>query len=631
MSIAAASLMASEGLLDTPGAVHDTLQTVTVVADKGVVVSRKDIVTIQKGEEISGIINNIPGLSLSDYGSAAGLKTVSLRGLGAARTSIYIDGVRVGNGQSGQADLSFIDHSNFSSMTVDYAQNSISFNTARPTFEAGKRFNAGVRFFGGSFGTYSPSARAEYMITDRLSTSANLSWYGTKGDFPYQDADGKTVRRENNDLEQWRAGLDFFGLLKDGDWHVKAYFNDAKRGTPGSTTWLDNESRQNDRNGFVQLRLNNSFSPLYDLNITAKAAFDNLDYVYSYGKYIYNQNEFQLNTSHIFHINDWWMVSVAAGVQWDGLDSSYDDEEYYSASRISMQGAVSSSFDFKRLDMNMALLYNGWFDDGNAAENAAVTNRNCFSPSMDLRLKILDGLDVLGFARRAYRTPTFNDLYYPGMGSTNLKPEDSWLTDIGVEYTRQIADSYGIMAKLDGFHYSLTNKITSMPDPNDPTGWTWLMYNIGKVHDNGLDTSVTLGKTKGDFKFNLTARYSFQSAIDKTPDGTNCSKQIPYVARHTAAAIAVLDYKGWKANLNYNIRSGRNDTSGEMPAWNTLDITFSKDFDIRIAGLTVFLKGSNIFNERYEILRYYPVPGISFTGGIELCTAVPSSSFLRFH
>ncbi len=609
--------MVSEGLSEAPGAVHDTLQTVTVVADKGVVVSRKDIVTIQKGEEISGIINNIPGLSLSDYGSAAGLKAVSLRGLGAANTSIYIDGVRVGNVQNGQADLGFIDHAKFSSMTVDYAQNSISFDTKRPTFEAGKRFNAGARFIGGSFGTSNPSARAEYMITDRLSASANLSWYGTKGDFPYQDADGKTARRENNDLGQWRAGLDFFGLLKNGDWHAKAYFNDSQRGTPGSITYPDSGSRQNNRNGFVQLRLNNSFSPLYDLNITAKAASDKLDYVYSYGKYIYNQREAQMNTSHIFHINDRWMVSAAAGIQWNGLDSMYDDEEYYSASRTSLQGAVSSSFDFKRLDINIALLYNGWFDDGNAAENAVTAKRNCFSPSMDFRMNISEGFDVVGFARRAFRVPTFNDLYYPGMGSTDLKPEDSWLTDIGMEYIRQFTDSYIVTVRLDGFHYSLTNKITSMPDPNDPTGWTWLMYNIGKVHDNGFDASVTFKKTKGDFKFNLTARYSYQSAIDKTPDGAGYGKQIPYVARHTAAAIANLDYKGWKANLNYNLRSGRNDTSGEMPAWNTLDITLSKGFDIRIAELTVFLKGSNLFNERYEIIRHYPVPGISFTGGIE--------------
>ncbi len=310
-------------------------------------------------------------------------------------------------------------------------------------------------------------------------------------------------------------------------------------------------------------------------------------------------------------------MSAAAGIQWDGLDSMYDGTEYYSASRTGLQGAVSSSLDFRKLDINIALLYNGYFDSGNAAENAVVAKLNCFSPSMDFRLSLFEGFGLLGFARRAYRVPTFNDLYYPGMGSTNLKPEDSWLTDLGVEYKGQLADGYGITAKLDGFHYSLTSKITSMPDPNDPTGWTWLMYNIGKVHDNGFDASVMFSKAEGDLKFNITARYSYQNAIDKTPDSANYGKQIPYVARHTASAIANLNWKGWKSSLNYNLRSGRNDTSGEMPSWNTFDITFIKGFDIRIAELSVFLKGSNLFNERYEIVRFYQMPGRSFTAGIE--------------
>ncbi len=623
MSIVAVSLMASEGLSEAPDAVHDTLRTVTVVADKGVVVSRKDIVTIQKGEEISGIINNIPGLSLSDYGSAAGLKAVSLRGMGAANTSVYIDGVRVCNVQNGQADLGFVDHANFSSMTVDYAQNSISFNTARPVFKADKRFNAGVRFFGGSFGTYNPSVRAEYMITDRLSAVANLSWYGTGGDFTYQDADGNTVRRVNNDLEQWRAGIDFFGLLKGGDWHAKAYFNDAGRGTPGPVTNPDNTGRQNDRNGFAQFRMSSSLSSLYDLNITAKAAFDNLDYVYSYGRYIYNQTEFQLNTSHIFHINDWWTVSAAAGVQWDGLDSLYGGAEYCRTWRTGLQAAVSSSFDFKRLDINLALLYNGWFDDGYAAEDAVAAKRNCLSPSMDFRLNILDGLDLVGFARRAYRVPTFNDLYYPGMGSTSLNPEDSWLTDLGAEYSADFAGGYRLVMKLDGFHYSLTNKITSMPDPNDPTGWTWLMYNIGKVHDNGLDVSLAVNRTKGDLRFKAASRYSFQNAIDRTPGGINYGKQVPYVARHTLTVSANIDWMGWKAYFNYNLRSGRNDTytmtEGELKAWDTLGAALGKAFEIpSLCTLSVMLKASNAINESYEIIRYYPMPGRSFTVGLEI-------------
>ena len=87
----------------------DTLQGVTVVADRGVVVSRTDTIRVQSNSSIEDLIYSLPGLGLGDYGGAAGLKSVSLRGLGSAQTAIYIDGVRVGNVQSGQADLGFLD------------------------------------------------------------------------------------------------------------------------------------------------------------------------------------------------------------------------------------------------------------------------------------------------------------------------------------------------------------------------------------------------------------------------------------------------------------------------------------------------------------------------------------------
>ena len=70
----------------------DTLQGVTVVADRGVVVSRTDTIKVQSNSSIEDLIYSLPGLGLGDYGGAAGLKSVSLRGLSSAQTAIYIDG-----------------------------------------------------------------------------------------------------------------------------------------------------------------------------------------------------------------------------------------------------------------------------------------------------------------------------------------------------------------------------------------------------------------------------------------------------------------------------------------------------------------------------------------------------------
>ena len=115
----------------------DTLQAVTVVADRGVVVSRTDTVIIQALSSVDMALQTVPGLYVGDNGGAAGLKTVSLRGFGSAHTAIYLDGVRVGNVQSGQLDLGMLGMGSLGAVVADYAQNSVSFQTLRPVFDNG--------------------------------------------------------------------------------------------------------------------------------------------------------------------------------------------------------------------------------------------------------------------------------------------------------------------------------------------------------------------------------------------------------------------------------------------------------------------------------------------------------------
>ena len=73
----------------------DSLSAVTVTADKGMTVSRSDTIKVVAGATVSEVLMHNPGLHVMDNGGVAGLKTVSLRGMGSAHTSIYIDGVRV--------------------------------------------------------------------------------------------------------------------------------------------------------------------------------------------------------------------------------------------------------------------------------------------------------------------------------------------------------------------------------------------------------------------------------------------------------------------------------------------------------------------------------------------------------
>ena len=597
------SILISAGLLlaDRPAEPaeqpSDTLHAVTVTADKGVVISRTDTLHITNTFDITGELHQVPGLQLGDYGGFAGLKTVSLRGMGSPHTAVYVDGVRVGNVQSGQGDMGMLDIENFSSAVVDYAQNSISFNTARPTF--GKSRVAGkVEFKAGSFETYLPAARIDLKLSERLALSANAAGVISRGDFPVADYG----RRVNNDIRQVRGGLNLFGAMTGGDYHVKAFYNAAERGTPGSISW-PSEDRQKDMNAYLQGVMKKSFSPLYTLRLSAKAGYDEIYYTSAWGDSEYGQTELQLNSSHVFSINSWWKVSLAADIQWDKLASTN-----YSASRTTVISAVSTSFNLNRLSLNASAEYSGYFDRGE-------DSRHAISPSVDFRMRVIDGLDIVGFARRAYRVPMFNELYYVGYGNPDLKTEDAWLTDLGVDFHRSVSESWNIKAKVDGFYNILSNKITSAPTAEDPN--IWLPYNIGKVRSIGLDLVTGADFTYGDWKGEMDLRYSYQSAVDRTPDSYSYGQQIPYIAKHTVTASARVSWKGYELNPRWVLKSGRSDSAGNLADWNTLDLTLSKTFKLRgPLSLGINIAARNLLDCRYELVSGYPMPGRSFIGGI---------------
>ena len=576
----------------------DSLSAATVTADKGVIVSRVDHLSAENARSISDLLNLSSGLHVGDNGGLAGLKTVSLRGLGSAHTSIYVDGVRVGNVQSGQNDLGMLPLEDMTSVAVDYAQNSVSFRTARPQFSnlpvAGK-----VRFYAGSFGTYLPSARLDFRLSDRISLSANAAGVMSEGNFAYGDG----LERVNNDLKQFRGGLDLFGLTDGGGYHVKAYYSSAERGAPGTVDW-PSDDRQADKNAFIQGYWHQSFSPLYTLHLSAKGSYDDIYYTSAWGDSQYGQTELQLNSAHDFQITDWWKVSLAADVQWDRLASTA-----YEASRTSVFSAVATSFRTDRLLANVALEFNGAFDKD-------ALSRSAFSPSADIRYRVFDGFDVLAFGRRAYRVPTFNELYYVGYGNPGLRPEDAWLTDIGVDFSREVALGWTLKAKLDGFANFLTDKITSAPSPEDPN--VWAPYNIGKVRSLGLDLATGFEWQGADWRCAFDARYTLLSATDRTPDSYSFGQQIPYIAKHTVVLDASASWKGWSLAPVWQLRSGRTDGSGDMDDWNTFDLTLAKSIKLPKTGpLSLKLSVRNMFDHRYEVSSGYPMPGRSILGGLE--------------
>lgn len=578
--------------------VPDTLKTAVVVADKGMIVSKSDTIRISNQIDITEALSRIPTFIVGDMGGAAGLKTVNLRGFGSSNTAVYVDGVRVNNVQSGQTDLGMMDLGSCSGIVVDYAQNSVSFNTAKPEFHSGK-FAGSVKFRGGSFGTYEPAARLDFKLSDKVSLSAMSSGTLSKGDFRY----GDSSRRENNDISQIRAGVDVWGLMERGSWHTKAYYNGSERGTPGSSDWPSTD-RQKDRNVFAQGVVQNRFTSRYALNASAKVAYDDLSYFSEWGDSRYRTTEFQLNTSHVFRVASWMEISIAADIQRNDLKATD-----YDAGRTVLMSAVTSAFRLPGFKADVSIDYSGTFDRGSKGLNAV-------SPSVDFRYVITDGLDIMAFGRRAFRVPTFNELYYPGFGNPDLRCEDALLSSLGMQWRKRISN-WSVNADA-GFNYNtVKDKIVSAPSAADPS--LWAPYNIGKARMYGVDLRTGADFKKGDWAGSFSAAYSWMDTKDKTPDSASYNEQIPFVSRHSLTLSMDGSFKGFSLDFLWNLRCGRRDSYSGMPDYNTLDINVGKDFQFK-NGRSLGLKflARNITDTRYELSSGYPMPGRAFYGEIDL-------------
>ena len=122
---------------------------------------------------------------------------------------------------------------------------------------------------------------------------------------------------------------------------------------------------------------------------------------------------------------------------------------------------------------------------------------------------------------------------------------------------------------------------------------------------------------RGEWKYSFNAKYSYQSAIDLTPDSYSYGLQIPYIARHTVILDGSVRWRKWALNPLWQLRGGRTDGTGGIPAWNTFDLHLSKSLSFNDFGeLNLQFSIRNIFDNRYEVVSGYPMPGRNFIGGV---------------
>ncbi len=237
---------------------------------------------------------------------------------------------------------------------------------------------------------------------------------------------------------------------------------------------------------------------------------------------------------------------------------------------------------------------------------------------MSYQPEIIPELTLRAFYKRIFRLPTFNDLYYTNIGNTYLKPEFTNQYDVGFTYQKNYKNHFfkSFYAKVDGYYNKVQDKIVAAPNGSM---FRWLMMNLGLVEIIGADVNVQAEMQLGKVKLRPLLSYTYQSARDVTdPEDTFYKNQIPYTPWHSGSFALMADYKDWSFNYSAMYVGKRYDVNQDniqynyVQPWYTHDLSVQKKFSWADHQFKVSLEMNNIFNQYYDVVINYPMPGRNF-------------------
>ncbi|MDR0368507.1 MAG: TonB-dependent receptor [Bacteroidales bacterium] len=595
--------------------------------------------------QVSDAVKHFSGVTVKDYGGVGGLKTVSVRSLGANHTLVSYDGLAVLDYQSGQINIGRFSLDNISQISLNngnaddvfrpaqlFASASVlNFQTIKPVFKENKPFNLKFSFRGGSFRLLNPSLLAENKIGRHVSVSTHAEYIYNKGEYPFLLKNGNVLSKEtrsNTDIQILRIETNaFVRFSQKQQLHAKVFYYYSDQGLPGAVILYNTHSNQRmwEEILFAQLHYRYDISPKvsYQANGKINYAYTRYldpDYLNMAGKLdnSYWQRAFYVSNAVLYNPFKVFSIALANDLSLGNMHTNTED--FSIPSRYLSLTAFSANFNRKKIKLSATVLHTLVAE---RVQQATGKNYSKFTPSVNVLYQPFEKENITfrGFYKHIFRLPTFNDLYYRLVGNTDLSPENTHQIDMGVTWLKYFHRHIPyLLVTLDVYHNQINDKIIAIPNKNL---FVWSMINLGKVSITGVDVQSKVDiKVHKHIVFELTLNYTFQHAIDITDRLSKTFKhQIPYTPQHSGSGIFAVMTK-W-INCSYAVvYSGGRYILGQNIIENYLlpyfdhSVAVFRDFTIKNIQLSLRAECLNLSNKNYEIIKNFPMTGRQFQGKI---------------
>jgi vitamin B12 transporter len=554
----------------------------------------------KKAKMVSEVLRDVPGLDVAQTGGPGGVTSVFMRGGNSDFTLVLIDGVRVNSPTAGGFDFADLTVDNIERIEIvrgpqstlygsDAIGGVINIITKRGAGAPAVTLSAEA----GSYQSFRESAGVTGS-TPSLDYSLSVARFDTNG---FSSADRHNGNSEKdgygNTTVSSRLGMN---LGEIGRLDLTARYSDAKVDLDGCGTICpvdDPNYIQENHFGLISTRYSRPVTSWWNQELQLAYNTDDLkthdpDPADIFNNFEINTEERHLDWQHHFSISEADLLTL--GYEYDGqrgnnkgnFDKTISDAAVY----VQSQHQVSNLFSEL---VGVRADYNSRFGDviTYKAEGAYRV------PVTGTRLRAAYGTGFHG--------PTLNDLFFPGSGNPDLKPETSENIEGGFE---QPLFSNAVSFRATYFHANYNNLIVSTPP-------TFIPENIGRATAKGTELEINYNPLK---VVALKGNYTYTSTRNE-----DNGQELPRRPRQKASAgfnIKPAPSLNLRFDLLYVGKRFDDPSNTQLVGAYTL-LNASGSFDLT-PNVQIFARAENLFNRKYEEILGYGTAGRSAYGGLKV-------------
>ncbi|MBA4852739.1 TonB-dependent siderophore receptor [Emticicia sp. BO119] len=546
------------------------------------------------------------------YGSGQ-LTTIGLRGTSSNHTAVLWNGININSPSTGQSDFSTLPAAGFDLLAIQYGSSSCVVGSdavggsilldSKPVWEKNVQVNLGQRV--ASFDNW--QSQFNVRLSDKRVSSKTLFYKGIlNNNFPYTERKYYPIEYSTTDSK---------GFIQD------LFFLTKKQNQISLNIWLSDNNVEISPQSIhtrevLQTQAVRVLNTYQFKKLTIRGGY--VQDITNYGKGDFIKPSRTAIDRFLIRAEHEWKISkfvVHIGTEAAHVIAHVDgyDKANIAENRLDffvwLRYQVSSKF-LTTLNVRQAFIKS--FDPPMA-------------PALGAEYQLAKFVKLTGNLSRSYRIPTMNERYWSELGDPNLRPEDGFNKELGINWNYSKND-FSFSSSLNAYHNLINNWVYWNPETN------YRVQNLQQVLAKGIEFSNKVLYQHGQISSGLTVQYAFtHSSQQKAYDNFSADvigKQLIYIPKHNFTANLFYQTQALgkgeffkkhgmplRATLQWQANSRRYNTfdnSKWFDGQQIFNVILENGLKWKHIDGRVFFQVNNVFDELYLNSKRNAMPGRNY-------------------